>query len=266
MSSGTDPFARAMRGLLRPLVRMLIARGITAPAFYRVLKQVYVEVARDEFRLGDAPPTDSRVTLLTGVHRRDVRAIVAAGDDGWPAARAKAAAFATVIARWRAGGATPLDRAAFDALVEGISRDIRPRTVLDELLRQGAVIEEGETLRLSPGATAAPAPDEAKLAFFATNVGDHLAAAAANLDADPPPFLERAVFFNRMPAAEVDRIEAHARDASQTLLEDLAARSTQVQRASAEVPDAADARTRYRFGVWFYREDPGAASSEEGDG
>ncbi|MEL6204443.1 MAG: DUF6502 family protein, partial [Pseudomonadota bacterium] len=75
-----DPLLRVLRGLVRPLVRTLISRGVTAPAFYRLLKQVYVEVAHEEFRIDDAPPTDSRITLLTGVHRRDVRAILEAED------------------------------------------------------------------------------------------------------------------------------------------------------------------------------------------
>ena len=45
------------------------------PAVVALLKQVYVEVATDSFALGGKPPTDSRVSMLTGVHRKDVRTL-----------------------------------------------------------------------------------------------------------------------------------------------------------------------------------------------
>ncbi|KIT14993.1 DUF6502 family protein [Jannaschia aquimarina] len=245
-----DRFTRALRGVLRPLVRLLISRGVTAPRFYRLLKSVYVDVAQASFRIDGKPPTDSRITLLTGVHRRDVRAILSAGPDGWEVARARSAALATVVSRWREIG-TPLSRAQFDDLVEGFSRDIRPRTVLDELLRQGLVERRDDLLHLSPEAVVGPRSDDDRLAFFATNLGDHLAAASQNLEAETPPFLERAVFYNHLTPDAVDRLERHARVELQSLLEDLDARSRQEQRDGAGDPAATE---RYRLGVYFFRE------------
>ena len=66
------PFAIIAR-ILRPLARLMIARGITLPAAVEMLKEAYVDVASRDFRIGDAPTTDSRVSLLTGVHRKDVK-------------------------------------------------------------------------------------------------------------------------------------------------------------------------------------------------
>src|SRR5438067_10374142 len=63
----------ALRSLLRPLVRLLVARGLTYPMLIELLKHTYVEVAEREFSLAGKAPSDSRVTLLTGVHRKDVR-------------------------------------------------------------------------------------------------------------------------------------------------------------------------------------------------
>lgn len=266
-----DPLLRVLRGLIRPLVRTLIARGITAPAFYRLLKQVYVEVAAEDFRLDDTPPTDSRITLLTGVHRQDVKAIREGAAEPWEAARGKAAAFATVLGQWLArpgfvddeGRPLPLPRsgegASFEALVRSVSTDIRPRTVLDELLRQGLVTESADgTVALTGEAVLGPGgggDDATKVAFFATNVGDHLAAAAENLLSESPPFLERAVFYNRLSGASVDRIEARARGLSQSVLEELNRESAALQQADRESDAGAEAATeRYRFGVYFYRE------------
>lgn len=247
----SDRFLRVLRGLIRPLVRVLIARGVTAPSFYRLLKSVYVEVADQSFRLDDEPPTDSRVSLLTGVHRRDVKAFRAAGDDGWEAARAKSAAFATVLSRWRSAGSEPMGRAAFDALVADVSTDIRARTVLDELLRQGLVVADEDNLRLTDAALAGPNAEDHRLVFFAANLGDHLAAAAENLLADEPPYFERAVFYTRLTPEAVDHLEARARDLGQDVLVTLDGESRAAQEAGKMDPANTE---RYRFGLYFYRE------------
>ncbi|MEM6421722.1 MAG: DUF6502 family protein, partial [Pseudomonadota bacterium] len=74
-NSAGDAMMRVLSGMLRPLVRILIARGVTLPALIRLLKSVYVGVAEEDFRIDGKPVTDSRVSVITGVHRRDVRAI-----------------------------------------------------------------------------------------------------------------------------------------------------------------------------------------------
>ncbi|MEM9425701.1 MAG: DUF6502 family protein [Pseudomonadota bacterium] len=264
---------------MRPLVRALIARGVTAPAFYKLLKSVYVDVAHEDFRIRAEPPTDSRITLLTGVHRRDVRAILSEDGDAWETKRSKSAMFATVLGQWMArpeyqdaeGNPKPLPRSSensenFEALVRTVNTDIRPRTVLDELLRQSLVIEtEDGLLEISDAARRGPASDDDRLVFFATNVGDHVAAAAENLMAETPPFFERAVFYNNLAPAAVDQIEARARTLSQNVLEALNEESQQLR---DEHPNPADPTERYRLGIYFYRETDspeGVSAKEDGD-
>src|SRR4028118_1391499 len=69
------PLAR----LLRPLVRLLIRNGITFPAVTELLRELYVNVAEHDFTLPGKDQTDSRVSLLTGVHRKEVRRLRGAG-------------------------------------------------------------------------------------------------------------------------------------------------------------------------------------------
>ncbi|MEM1430832.1 MAG: DUF6502 family protein [Pseudomonadota bacterium] len=269
-----DPFPRLLRGLLRPLVRTLIARGVTAPAFYRLLKRVYVEVAHEDFRIGEAEPTDSRVSLLTGVHRRDVRSFLEEGDGGWEESRRKSATFATVLGQWLAreeytaedGSPLALARSGdaepnFETLVRSINTDIRPRTVLDELIRQGLVLEgEDGQLRVSYAAVAGPGTDEGKLVFFAANVGDHLAAASENLLSDAPPFYERAVFYTRLTSTSLDGIEASARDKAQAMLEEINRDAASAQKADRSQDDNTG---RFRLGVYFYREAGSGAAPDD---
>lgn len=69
------PLAR----LLRPLVRLCIRSGMTFPALAQLLRELFVNVAEHDFALDGKPQTDSRVSLLTGIHRKEVARLRGAG-------------------------------------------------------------------------------------------------------------------------------------------------------------------------------------------
>ena len=274
---GTGP---ALKRLLRPLIKALIAKGITAPALYAMLKELYVEVARDEFRLDGVPPTDSRISVLTGVHRKDVRALRARAATAESPLERRVTVMATVVGRWLAdpqmtasnGRPKPLPRQAdegpsFDALVESVSTDVRPRTILDELLRKGIVMldDKGETVSLRGDALLTREGGDERFHFFAHNIGDHLAAAAANIltDDGPAPFLERAVFYNNLSGKSVDEIEARAHTLAGEVLAELNRMGFARQRTDARGGEAEGrGDERFRFGVFFYREDESEKDKE----
>jgi hypothetical protein len=274
-SVSTTPLAAsvlsATKGLLRPLVRVLIACGVTLPALVAALKECFVDVAARDFRLGGREPSDSRVSLVTGVHRKDVRAI---RERSHPVSVPRPGGLAaTVVGRWLGrpdhldaeGHPRPLPRPAFDALVAGVSKDVRPRTVLDELLRLGLVEvgEDGAAVRLLADAFVPARGGEELLAFFERNLHDHLAAAAGNLLAGPdePRFLERAVYYNNLRPADVDRLEAEARTLALAALRHLNGLALEMQQAAR---DDAGAAERFRFGVYFFRAETGAGAPPSG--
>lgn len=251
----------ATKALLRPLVRVLIASGATLPALVAALKECFVEVASRDFRLGGREPSDSRVSLVTGVHRKDVRAI---RERSHPVSTPRTGGLAaTVVGRWLGrpdhldaeGRPRPLPRSDFDALVAGVSTDVRPRTVLDELLRLGLVaVDEDDVVRLLADAFVPITGGEEMLAFFERNLHDHMAAAAGNLLAGPDGrrFLERAVYYNNLRPADVDRLEAEARTLALAALRHLNGLALEMQQAAR---DDAGAGERFRFGVYFFRDD-----------
>ena len=63
----------ALRKLLRPLVRLLLSFQVSYPFLSTLLKSIYVDVADQEFSVDGKRQSDSRITLLTGVHRKDVK-------------------------------------------------------------------------------------------------------------------------------------------------------------------------------------------------
>jgi len=256
--------------VMRPLARLLVRSGVPYPAFATALKHVFVEAARDELSSRSMAQTDSAVTLLSGVHRRDVRNLGRTGSSRRIADQEPRSLPGEVIAKWltdpayldSAGSPKVLSRgvtaasASFDALVAGVSVDVRPRAVLDELVRLGAVREDEEGLHLL-GAGFAPRKDFEELSrLFAENLGDHAAAAAANLQGDRN-FLEQSVHVDEISESSVaalQKVSVQAwKQALKTLMSEAQARFDE----DAASPDPEQRRHRARFGVYFFTDKDG---------
>lgn len=245
--------------VMQPLVRLLIRSGVTYPALAAALKRVFLDAARAELAERRMPQTDSAVTLLSGVHRRDVRQL------GRQPAKPSAAAAqeplglaAQVVARWMAehprATRRALPRADFDALVAGVSSDIRPRAMLDELLRLGVVSESDTGVALAADGFAPRQGFDETAALFGANLRDHAEAASRNLHGDAN-FLEQAVFVDQISAESAQRLHAVAvqawREAFQTVMREAQARFD----ADATGLPANQPRHRARFGVYYFSQE-----------
>ncbi|MBX2854580.1 MAG: hypothetical protein KTR21_06310 [Rhodobacteraceae bacterium] len=260
----------ALRTIMRPLVKVMVARGVTLPALVDMLKKVFVEVAEEDFGLEGKRSTDSRISILTGVHRKDVRTIRAETATAPGLRPAATAICATVVGRWlgdpefhNADGA-PLalprqtanaNAPSFDGLVARVSKDVRPRTILDELSRLGIVKHHSEQdqVHLLEDAFVPRKGEEELLHFFKMNLHDHAAAASENLlnNQDTPPFLERVVYYSHLTPHSVDQLDAHARVLAINALRELNRTALALQKADATDLQATE---RFRFGAYFYHE------------
>lgn len=263
-----DRIIIALKRVVRPLVRLLISRGIRLPSVVAALKQVYVDVAESDFRLDDKVPTDSRVSVLTGVHRRDVGNI---RRDGKPSSMPSSLSLgATVVGRWLGsptyidpeGQAKALHRSAdqgapnFEDLANACSKDVHPRTILDDLIDQNLVEwdEEEDVVVLSRNAYLPTGDSEDLMSFFEMNLHDHLAAAVDNVISaeKPDPFLERAVYYNMLSPQSIEEINSLARQRADEILNELNREGLRHQDADRE---RGGATKRFRFGVFLYNED-----------
>lgn len=255
---------RAALALLVPLARWLVRNGVGYASFAPALKTVFVEAARRELATPDgAPPTDSALSVLSGVHRRDIRAM---GSEASPsAAQPKAPSVASqLFTRWLTDPALrgPDDRprplpksgesGSFDALARQVSSDVHPRTLLDEMQRLGLVAVDGDTVQLHAAAFVPQEGFDEMAALLSANVSDHLAAAVHNLHAPAgPKFLEQSLFGSGLSPASAERLGESARRAWQEAFRQMAAEA-----AALLEQDAKDHATsmRMRFGVYFYAE------------
>ncbi|GJD48788.1 hypothetical protein OPKNFCMD_1514 [Methylobacterium crusticola] len=248
--------------LLRPLVRLFVRSGITFPALADLLRELYVNVAEYDFALPGKEQTDSRVSLLTGIHRKEVRRLRGAGA---PVSAVPAAVSRTsrIIARWlaapeftqadgrpralpRAGEAEP----SFEGLVASVTRDLRPRAVLDEWLDRGLVtVDAQERIVLAEAAFVPKGGGTQQLYYFGRNLHDHIAASVANILEEKPRFLERAVHYDGLSPDLARRLEARAREIAMAALQ----QANREAHAACETDPGGEAR--WNFGIYVYAED-----------
>jgi len=249
--------------LLRPAVRLMLRHGVTAPAFATALKRVFLHAAQDELRAHGKALTDSAVSLLSGVHRRDVRNLTRLAPPQQPRAEGFTGLASQVVSRWLSqqhyldAQQTPLaiarsgDEPSFDALVRAISQDVRPRAVLDELIRLGLAAETDDQVTLLTHGFVPRSGFPEMASQLSHNAHDHLAAACHNLD-DGSNFLEQAIFVDQITAESalhLHKVSAQAwKVAFQTVMREAQARfDHDAAHASPE-----QRSQRARFGVYFY--------------
>lgn len=95
-----SPVLTACRLALRPLVRLLLKSGVTWREFEEVAKTAYVEVATVDFGVRGRPTNISRVAILTGINRRDVRKHRALAESAAPPAPQAMNAAQRVLSGW----------------------------------------------------------------------------------------------------------------------------------------------------------------------
>jgi hypothetical protein len=144
------------RVLLGPLVRILLRQGISYGEFSEVTKAVYVEIALKDFKVSGRKATKTRLAVMTGLTRKEVKRVVDEAYKERFELRTNFNRLGRVLVGWHTDPdftgpyglplelqyetSTPND-VTFSELVKRHSGDMSPRSILDELIRVGAVRE-----------------------------------------------------------------------------------------------------------------------------
>lgn len=272
----TEVLSAAIARLLRPLVRILLANGVAFDAFAELAKRAYVEVAMREFGIPGRKQTTSRVSVLTGLTRKEVQRLLRTdgaqrADTGERYNRA-----ARVIAGWvrdrkflKANGepqVLPVEGASksFTALVRHYSGDMPARAVLDELLRVGAVQRlDDDRVRLVARAYVPAASEPDKIAILGTDVADLIRTIDHNLERDSnDAHFQRKVMYDNLPAEVLAKFRALSAAQAQQLLERLDHWLAKHDRdASPGVKGAG--RMRAGIGIYYFQENLQGSSEEK---
>lgn len=254
--------------MLRPLVKALISHGVVFPAVVELLREVYIEVARDEFTVEGKQQTLSRINLMTGVTRREIRRLLDQPEvaDAPPPALSLGARIMTV---WlgdadyleKDGEPMPLpltapgDRPSLDRLVASVSKDVRARAVLDEWLRLGIVDMSGYVVRLKKSAFIPEEGYEEKIYYFGRNLRDHIATGVHNLEGKTPPLIDRAVYYDCLSMSSLEQLRQFARDEGIACMLHVNAKAREL--ADRDQAAGGDLPGRMTLGIYYFEEEEG---------
>lgn len=253
----------AVLRVLRPLVRILLRNGVPYGVFAELARKTYVDVATREFTLPGRKQSVSRVSILTGLSRKEVRRTSLLADTTDAAAVERYHRAARVVTGWvrdrrfsNGSGrpaVLPLEGhgATFAELVKRFSGDVPPRAVLDELLRVGVAERvRPDRIRLLARAYVPLAGESEKLVILGTDVPDLIATIDHNLRAKPgEAFFQRKVAYDNLPAEALPKLRAMGRAKAQALLERL---DRWVSRHDRDANPSVRGSGQYRAGIGIH--------------
>lgn len=259
----------ALATLIEPMATLAVAQGAPLAAVQDLVKLAFVDAARRAHPALPAHGAVSRISTVTGLHRREVARLMQLDRAAVPTRRSPAS---QVFTRWQSDPALknhqgvplalPRQGAApsFEALVQSVTRDVHPRSLLDELCRLGLARLDADTVHLVTDVVFVPEGDAARmLGYLGSNVGDHLRAAVANVVSTKPPHFEQAVSADGLSPESLVEFERLVRSQWKALLAATAPALQQMidaDRAAGRTDDG-----RVRLGLYSYSERPPAAAA-----
>ncbi len=189
----TEILGKYLRQVLRPFVRWALHHGLRLPDVVETLRLTFVEVAAEEIRRVREKPTVSRLSVATGMSRRDVQR--ASTGEGF---RDITLSLPTrVISLWlshkdfrsKQGKPRVLSchgpESEFAALVKLVTQDVHPASVLFELERVGAIARTSKGIQLKTEGYI-PADPEQGIRMLSQDLEQLLYAVDENLFAQLP--------------------------------------------------------------------------------
>ena len=263
--------------LLRPLVRLLLRNQVPYGAFADLAKWVYVDVAFREFSVPTRKQTASRVSVMTGLTRKEVESLkkIATPDDGAISHEYNRAV--RVINGWmydprfldKKGqpALLPIEgENSFFALVKDYSGDATPGAVLDELVRTGAV-EKRENgsgyVRLNNRAYIPNESEEEIIHILGTDVALLLQTIDHNLrEGKTNPYYQRKVAYNNLPVEALERFRSLSAERAQALLEEMNHYLSQHDR-DTNPQSHGTGRKHAGIGIYYFEEDVNEENSDD---
>jgi hypothetical protein len=254
------PTLAAFKDVFAPLAKLAVARGVRYGELDELLKVALIEAAKHAHADVPVQRAVSRISAATGINRREVTRLI---QEQEPARHRPRSAVTEVFARWVSEPQYGVDTQgrrllprlgeapSFEALAASVNKDVRPRTLLDELCRLGlARINDDDTVELLKD-NFVPSSDETQmLAFLGHNVGDHLTAAVENVVSPGVRHLEQALFSNELSAHSIEEVRPEVGVLWKALVQKLAPVVQQLMdedRATVRPLDQ-----RLRIGMYMY--------------
>lgn len=246
--------------MLAPLVRVLLRHGVSHAEFASWAKQTYVEEAHTHYGIDGKKPTVSRLAIVTGINRKEVKRILDLPADLIPAV-AKHNRAIRVVTGWMQdseysndnGEPLPLlygdSECTFNQMVKRYGGDVPARAVLDELLRVGTVSEDNNQISLVTKGYIPHESEEAMLELFATSARDILTTLDHNVSGEGKPRLQMSVAYDDVGMEGVEAFRKLSSKKALALLQEL---DTSLAKHDRTKNPSAGGTGRYRTGLGVY--------------
>lgn len=250
--------------ILRPLARVLIRHEMSHAQFSELARRAYVQEAGTHFGIKGRKMTHSRIAVLTGLSRKEVRRLMDI-DESEVASSNTPNRAVRVIDGWLSDAefqdnGKPIDlplqgeTASFAALCARYSGDITLGAVVDELERVGVVERPDKNTVVLASYGYIPHADELeKVHIFSICTADLLRTAVHNLDSEPDQRrFQRQLSYPDVPESVAEDFRKEAAIRSGILLEELQAF---LAARTADEPTNPNAEPVHRVGLGIYYHD-----------
>jgi hypothetical protein len=251
----------AVGNLLTPLAQLCVGKGITIQMIEERLREAFVQAAR--LVHADLPSSrlTSRISATTGLTRREIARLESQPTREREPRRSPVT---ELFMRWLADPAlrTPAGKPlllprqgpapSFEALAQSVTRDVHPRTLLEELCRLRLAEHDvgTDTVRVLQEAFV-PRGDWARMVgYLGDNVGDHLRAATANVLGDGSQELEQAIFADELSGESLAQARSLMMQQWRNMLSEIAPRLEELIAADRQAGRVQDQSLRIGLFTW----------------
>ena len=226
------------RTVLRPLIRILFRAGVRFDEFVELLRGIYVEITIRNAQEEGKRITTGRISILSGVARRDIERLIASDDWLQVPRPTDVAALAAVLHRWHTDSTflgpygVPLELPFtgqagrnFSELVRGSPIPIDPRSAYEQLLAARMMAKSGDThVKVLSRTYVSPEPMSAEML---EHFGTAMKNLASTLDFNMTPSqkkkrIERSVFpDDGLPDELIEEYDSFVRERAQQLISEV---------------------------------------------
>lgn len=259
---------RALLVALRPIAKMLLRNGIGFREFSEIAKSAFVDIATNDYGLRGRPTNISRVAVMTGLTRKEVRRIRDKINLGQESVVAKTTPLAEILHRWysvddfttKSGEPRELsfdsDSPSFTELVRRFGGDIPPGAMRTELKRVGAIEEtEDGSLRLLKRTATAYETQDKLITGLVRGIYPIAAAVAHNTDPNlgEDAWTQRTVSSDHVRNEDLPRIRRISRDRLIEFTESIDDLFMAYETLQSDVKNSAS-NTLVGIGVFYYED------------
>lgn len=238
--------------VMQPLVSWLIKSGVGFSEFSQALKPLFFTQSIKELELSDQKTTDSSISLLSGLNRREVSDFKKTLTDEIPT-NSPVNISARVVTLWiqkQWSKQIPVSGqdVSFETLAKEVSQDKHPRAILTELHRLGLITEVANTVILHTESFTPSNSLSYSQKLLAQTTADHISAGISNIFISPNLFLEQCLNADELTEESIQDLKNYSNELWKEFSQKLVDKALACSKA-----DEGKLNARHRFSLGIYQ-------------